>query len=464
MKKAKVVIASQRLPVQFKEGKLIPSDGGLVSAIQGAGIADDCTWVGCLGPGVESQSVSTLTTAEKYLPIPVGAELYDGFYNGFCNQVLWPAFHDRVDLVNYQQMDWLAYRRANRRFAEAIVQKTPAEIPVWIHDYHLALVPQMIKELQPKRKVVFFLHIPWPTVEIADRVPHLKQISRSLLSADGIVFHTDAYKSHFRDFVEEAELWTTIKDGIPVAEKRLHSIPVGIAAEEFQNPTLETLKIEDRFRTPIRVIGVDRFDYSKGVDFKLLAFNDFLEMNPQYRGKIILDQLLIPTRDGIDAYKEHQSEVLSLVKFINRKFGTREWTPVNARVGRMSRDELIEFYRSGDICLITSPKDGMNLVSMEFLASQNTSNPGVLLLSDQAGASHYLKGALKFKANCLEEALKQLRIACEMSEAQKMDRLLLDLQWINSHSARKWAMKNLEILGVDVLEPVSTISLDAATT
>lgn len=463
MKKAKVVIVSQRLPIQIKNGQPIPADGGLVSAINGAGLSDESIWVGCLGPGHELDSTLG-TLSNRYLPVAVGEDLYNGFYNGFCNQVLWPAFHDRMDLVNYQQMDWLAYRRANRRFAEAIIISTPADLPVWVHDYHLTLVPQMIKEVQPHRKVVFFLHIPWPTMDIADRVAHLKQIAKSMLSADGVVFHTEAYKSHFRDFIEEAELWTTQKNGTAAAEKRLFSIPVGIAAEEFQKRTSEMPMIDDRFQTPVRVIGVDRFDYSKGVDFKLLAFNDFLEMNPHYKGRIVLDQLLIPTRELIPAYIEHQSEVLSLVKFINRKFGTRDWTPVNARVGRMSREELIAFYRSGDVCFVTSPKDGMNLVSMEYLAAQENAHPGALLLSDQAGASHFLDGALKYKANSLEEALKQLRVACDMGAEEKWDRVCTDMKWIKDNTARKWALRNLEILGVDVTSPASTIALDAATT
>ncbi len=441
----KVVIASHRLPIKIANGEIISSDGGLVTTLNDAGIADESLWLGYLGDAKEIEYFGDI--GENYLPIQMDTETHNHFYNGFCNQVLWPGLHSRCDLIDSEDRFWEAYQKVNELYCQNIIEQSDANTPVWIHDYHLMLLPKMLKRIQPQRRIGFFLHIPWPNFKIATQIPHLAELAEGIFKSDGICFQIPNYKRNFEQFVQEAvsSLSTFEKTNL---RKKLHCTPVGIDCQKF------SVQMDHSERTNFtkyqRIVGVDRFDYSKGIDFKLLSFHDFLELNPHLLGKISLHQLLIPTREDIAAYQEYKEEVLQLTRYINKKFQQPGWQPIELKIGFMSKDELQSFYRQGDVCFITSPADGMNLVSMEYLSAQDPNDPGVLLLSDKTGAAHFLSHSLQFEGGDLEGAVRGLFAAFRMPMTERQARWEADMEWIRSNSARKYSLKNLEILGVKV--------------
>lgn len=446
----KVIIASHRLPIKVVNGQVLPSDGGLVSTLNDAGLSQEALWVGHLGNDVGRdfmKKVAPFKPHEKYLPIQCDPEDHSDFYNGFCNQTIWPGFHDRMDLVESDEKFWRAYKVVNKTFCDAIIENSDENTPIWIHDYHLMLLPKMIKRLQPRRKVGFFLHIPWPRFKVARQIPYLHEVAEALMHADGLSFQTPAYLMNFQKYVMEMELCNN-SDHKASLQKRLHCTPVGIDADRFK-PS-ENEKTRSKENRTFRIIGVDRLDYSKGIDFKLLAFHDFLEVNPHMRGLISLNQLLIPTRDDIPAYQEYRQEVIQLSNYINRKFRQQDWQPVHLKIGHMSPSELKRFYQQGDVCFISSQADGMNLVSMEYLSAQDPSSPGALLMSDRAGAANFLTHAIQFEGSDLSSAVRGLFTVLRMPLSERRERWEADMEWVRRNSAKAYSLQNLEFLGLNI--------------
>lgn len=441
----KFLIVSNRLPVQINNGRIIPSDGGLVSAIKGADLADQAIWFGHLGPDTPTGMIKDVNCEFQCFNVSLDAQLYHQYYDGFCNELIWPAFHEKLDYVEYTEESWKAYLGVNETFAHEILENTSSDTPVWIHDYHLMMVPFLIKKRQPQRKVSFFLHIPWPYLATAGEIPHLATIAKSLLCSDFISFHSQEY---VRDFINYSK--HVLAREIPSLTTKLYekviSTPIGIAPKEFQ-PTPEFLphvQPEDK----IILIGVDRFDYSKGIDIKLEIYLKFLKENPTYHEKIQLKQLLIPTRENIPAYRRYKNRIIQLTKRINEMFETRSWKPIELIIGRMSRAKLVNFYRKGDVCLITSLRDGMNLVSMEFLAAQSPNDPGQLVLSDKAGVCKYLSSQIRFDPNSINSGVRALHEALNTKIETRKLRWQNDIRWVKNNTSKFWALINLRQLGI----------------
>lgn len=446
----KLIIASHRLPIKMVNGQILPSDGGLVSTLNDAGLTQEALWVGHLGDNLTEgflEKVAPFKPYEKFLPVQCDPEIHSDFYNGFCNQTIWPGFHDRMDLVENDEKFWRAYLEVNQKFCETILENSDESTPIWVHDYHLMLLPKMIKRVQPRRKVGFFLHIPWPRFKVARQIPYLYDVAEALMSADGLSFQTTTYLTNFQRFVMEMGLCESAERRNSL-QRKLLCTPVGIDPGRFRPSRDEKNKAEES--KMLRIIGVDRLDYSKGIDLKLLAFHDFLEVNPHLRGLISLNQLLIPTRDDIPAYQEYRREVIQLSKYINRKFRQPDWQPVHLRIGHMSPAELKRFYRQGDVCFITSQADGMNLVSMEYLAAQDPSSPGVLLMSNRAGAANFLTHAVQFEGSDLASAVRGLFTVLRMPLSEKRERWNADMKWVRQNSAKAYSIRNLEFLGLNL--------------
>lgn len=444
-KKNELVIASNRLPLQICEGKIIPSDGGLVSAIKEARIDQKITWVGQLGLTQAQQRHNLLQNQHpnfEYIDLNLDQELYNKYYNGYCNQVLWPSFHDRIDLINFKSSDWRAYQKANLHFCDKILKETSVQTPVWLQDYHLLLAPEIIKAIQPQRKVSFFLHIPWPKISVAKQIPHLTQIALSLSQADVIAFHTEEYAENFNDFLEELSQKGIISTEVHKLTQKVFCHPIGIAPENFQNK-MSSLEQKNDIQT---MIGVDRFDYSKGIDFKFRLINQLLEQYPQLRKNIVLKQLLIPTRQNIPAYQNYRNKVLNLAHQINKRYQTPSWKPIELTEGRMKRDELIDFYQKGDICLVTSYRDGMNLVTLEYLAAQPPKNPGQVLISRRTGVSNFLDSQVKLNPDQISVSVNRIYEALRTSRDNRIMKWKKAMKWIKSNTSKDWALNNLESL------------------
>lgn len=441
--KPEFVIACHRLPLKFENGRPVPTDGGLASALRSAGLEEKSLWVGTLGGDIDTAFVEHLPSYCEN--ISISTKHFDEFYNGYSNSVLWPAFHDRPDLVNFNEDQWISYSRVNQLFAEKILATTSEDTPVWVHDYQLLLLPYYIKQIQPQRQVSFFLHIPWPELRVAERVPHIAELVYSLSRCDGVGFHTAEYIQNLEDF--RRALAHDLGRDVP--EINCKVLPIGIKPENFQ-----TEESSEKFLwngknvkwTGTNIIGVDRLDYSKGLLQKIEVFGDFLELNPEWRGKVTLRQLLIPTREDIKTYAQYKKEVLGLAEYVNNNYATENWKPIDLFYGRTDQDNLKKIYNNGDICWVSSYKDGMNLVAMEYVAAQNSKKPGVLLLSNKAGCSHYLDGPVCFDATSSVSIFKALSKSLCMSDLEKKQRHQKALSWINRNTVGHWVDENIELL------------------
>lgn len=436
------IIVGHRLPVKYQNQKWIQADGGLVSALTGSGALENSLWIGHLNSPLGDNVLQDLP--KRFCPIACSPDKYDDFYNKFCNDIIWPIFHNIDVDPGEHESAFKTYEFVNHKFAESILMNSDSSTPTWIHDYHLMLLPRILKNYQPTRKVGFFLHIPWPSLGQALKIPHIGKILKGLCAADIISFHTETYRQNFLAAVRYFATELSIDPS--VLEKRTKVTPIGINIEDF---TQYDTEYESEDIDQIKIVGVDRFDYSKGIGFKMRVIDRFLEKYPEYIGKIKLQQLLIPTRSDIQKYSDYQDHVEELIAQINKRWGNKNWAPLDIINGRVNREELVELYASGDICLVTSVADGMNLVSLEYLVSHKDKGDGVLVIGDAVGCSEYLtKGAKVFRSEDIESAVENLFEAINLNQVEKKTMLENSIHWIEEYTSEKWATDNLSFLGI----------------
>ncbi|HEX8059981.1 MAG TPA: trehalose-6-phosphate synthase, partial [Cyclobacteriaceae bacterium] len=415
-KTSRLILVSNRLPLKAtkQDGKTIftESDGGLVSALKS--YFDKNTdvrfeekfWVGAADftekKWKRATSKGQLSSTYQIEPIFFEEKMFDKYYNGFCNATIWPLFHYFPSYVEYEESTFEAYERVNEMFRDKILSFIKPGDTIWIHDYHLMLLPAMIREAQPGVTIGFFLHIPFPSFEVF-RILHRewkKKIINGLLGADLIGFHTSEYLQHFLKTVTMVsgldhryrEVFN--KKGIVKADL----FPISIDFEKFfgagLNPAVLTHKqqIRERFGDKI-IFSVDRLDYTKGVSQRLSGFAKFLELYPDWRGKVVFIMVVVPSRQIVSKYNERRKMIEEQVGRINGKYSTLEWQPIIYRYSSLPFDELCALYQSASVALITPLRDGMNLVSKEYVASR-TNEDGVLILSELAGAANELGEAM----------------------------------------------------------------------
>jgi alpha,alpha-trehalose-phosphate synthase [UDP-forming] len=408
----RLVIVSNRLPFSINktdsgEWQVSPSSGGLVTALSPLVREKKGLWIGWPGTLEEAALGELLTQGSQKAgytlrPVMLTREEMDRYYSGFSNEILWPLFHDLQSRCNFDPTYWKVYQSVNRKFSQVVAENTTADDYVWIHDYHLMLVAKELRNLTPDRKIGFFLHIPFPPLDIYMKLPWRVQILKGLLEYDLIGFQTARDRNNFLHCVN-----TLIKglsfdarrqiSRIKMAERavRVGVFPIGIDFGEFSRRATDTLVAEkaERLRQAIPgghiILGVDRLDYSKGIPERLKAFKTALELFPDLRDKIALIQLVVPSRQDIPEYQLMKTEIENLVSKINGEFGHPGWTPIHYMFRSIERSELIAYYCAADIALITPLKDGMNLVAKEYCAA-NVNENAVLILSEFAGAAHQL--------------------------------------------------------------------------
>lgn len=412
---SKVLVVSNRLPVTIKRSPAgdydyTMSSGGLVTALQGLKKLTEFQWLGWPGleiPESEKQRVNNdLMTKFKCTAIFLSDAIADLHYNGFSNSILWPLFHYHPGEMNFDENAWAAYIEANRLFAKVIANQVDDDDMIWVHDYHLMLLPQMLREELSDRKknirIGFFLHTPFPSSEIYRILPVRKEILEGLLSCNLIGFHTYDYARHFLSCVSRiVPDVTTQPNGIEYQGRSIGigAFPIGIDVDKFiqgleKDSVVDRIKqLKQKFGDTKVIVGVDRLDYIKGVPQKLHAFEIFLDEHPEWIGKVVLVQVAVPSRGDVEEYQSLRATVNELVGRINGKFGTVEFVPIHFMHKSIPFDELISLYRISDVCLVSSTRDGMNLVSYEYIACQKEKN-GVLILSEFAGAAQSLNGAL----------------------------------------------------------------------
>jgi trehalose 6-phosphate synthase/phosphatase len=456
----RVIIVSNRLPVKVvvkSDGfHLQPSEGGLATGLSSVYKRNDNLWIGWPGAFLDNDQrtqVNPLLEAEKLLPVYLTEEEIAAYYEGFSNETLWPLYHYFPSYTLYKKNNWEAYCAVNRKFAEHVLRVAREEDIIWVHDYQLCLVPELIRAQLPNVIIGFFQHIPFPDFEIFRLLPWREEILKGLLGADLIGFHTLDDTKHFIASCSRLLNLEVMMNRIVVEgrEVMVDTFPMGIDFEKFQNWARKerTLQNERRLRSMIGalriMISVDRLDYSKGILNRLEAFELLLDKHPELRGKISFIQLVVPSRDQVPQYKWLKDEIDKRVSSINSRFSSFGWTPIYYFYRSFPMDMLSALYKTADIAMITPMRDGMNLVSKEYVASK-IDQKGVLILSEMAGASKELLHALIVNPNDIEAMVDALLQAIEMPEEEQAYRIRAMQEIIAKYNVYHWVNLFIETL------------------
>jgi trehalose 6-phosphate synthase len=463
---APLVAFANRLPVVKRRGGWQTADGGLVAALRPALERRPSRWVGWDGGARATPSVLPGLHTEL-IPVQLRRSLVEGYYHGFANRTVWPLWHSLPDRAVFDRRWWLAYRHANMLFAETGLATAPKDALLWIHDYHLMLVPELLRSRGAERPIGFFLHIPFPPPELFARLPWRTQVLRGLLAADIVTLQTEEYRENFlavcrrlRDDAAVSGTTVHLPDG-GVVKTTVHGASVDFdgMVEDAQAVGVErTLRrMQKQFAGRRVLMGVDRLDYTKGIPERLRAFELLLEQRPAWRDRLSLVQIAVPSRGEIREYRELRAEVEELVGRINGRFTTpgRD-VPVHYIHRGVSRQRLLAYYRLADVCLVTPLRDGMNLVAKEFVACQAAGSAGgVLVLSEFAGAAEELREALPCNPFDLEGLAGTIELALELEEDDRTGRIARLARRVSSHDVVWWLESELALLerGVKRVEP-----------
>jgi trehalose 6-phosphate synthase len=347
---------------------------------------------------LHTEQVEGLTLATLDLP----AAEFDRYYNGFSNNCLWPLLHFRIDLMRFERADLEAYRRVNSRFAQALGKCLRRDDLVWVHDFQLIPLGEELRRRRHRQRIGFFLHTPFPPMEILATLPAEEELTRALFAYDLVGFQTEDDVARFRDHVERAHGARSRGDRIAAfgREVRVGAFPIGIDVDQFHRFAFtspgnrEFARMRRGLRGRDQFIGVDRLDYSKGLLRRMDTFGRYLERHPEAHGQVILLQIAPVSRGGIESYRSFRRELDREAARVNGRFSRFDWTPVHYLNRTLPRRTLAGLYRASRVGVVTPMRDGMNLVAMEYVAAQDPADPGVLLLSRFAGAARYLRDAL----------------------------------------------------------------------
>ncbi|MFY9153424.1 MAG: bifunctional alpha,alpha-trehalose-phosphate synthase (UDP-forming)/trehalose-phosphatase [Prolixibacteraceae bacterium] len=492
------LIVSNRLPISIQTDNeninITPSVGGLATGLRPIHEKYDSRWIGWPGINPEDYSedvqvkINTQLSNNNYIPVNVDTALFDDYYYGFSNKTIWPLFHYFMQYTEYNESHWEAYKKVNVQFADVISEHISEDDILWIHDYQLLLLPQLIRERFPKITIGFFLHIPFPSYEVFRLLPWRREIIEGILGADLIGFHTYDYQRHFNSCVRRILGHETSFNQIKLNKRNVvaDNFPMGIDFDWFQNKTMEnrTKSIKDKtdiqkeidkyfLMSPERklVVSIDRLDYTKGIPNRLAAFEFFLDTYPEYIGKVTLVMVATPSRDSVDSYQLLKKEVDELVGKINGKYASINWTPIWYFYRSLPLESVIELYGASEVALITPVRDGMNLVAKEYVASK-IDRKGVLILSEMAGAAKEMNEAIIINPNNIREIAEAIKTALEMPDEEQIQRNRHLQKRLKRYDVNKWAnnfvdsllaaRKNRKIsFGIDLTEEIENNLIQA---
>ncbi len=435
-----------------------PSSGGLATGLGCIFSQKDNIWIGWPGielPDTGEQALATKRLeGEKMVPVFLDHQEIEDFYEGFSNGVLWPACHYFPQYIHYESRFWEAYVEVNKKFCTAIMEKAEPGDTIWIHDYHLLLLPQMIKNALPNATIAFFQHIPFPSYEIFRMLPWRKELLAGMCGADLVGFHTYDDMRHFMSAVSRVLGYSNEK-GYIRAEGHLINVdafPMGIDYQKYAASAKDaaTQKIIAKYKTILGeqklLLSIDRLDYSKGILQRLAAFDLFLQEHEEQRAEVSLIMIVVPSREQVKEYAELKEEVDTLVGRINSKYSTFGWMPIHYFYRSFPLEELSAFYSMTDVGLVTPMRDGMNLVCKEFVASK-LDNKGVLILSEMAGASKELQDALLVNPNDIEEVAGAIGQALTMDEEEQVKRMTAMRENVRKYDVFQWVNVFMDRLG-----------------
>ena len=437
---SRLLLASNRLPVAIEQTdsghQVVPSSGGLARSLWPLHQKSTSIWVGWPGelpadPAARRHLLAELR-ALRLQPIPLARELAEGFYHGFSNSVLWPLLHYAVHLAVFDRSWWQSYLTVNRLYAAEVARLACPDDTIWVHDYHLMLLPDLLRRRLPEARIGFFLHTPFPSAEIFRVLPWRYELLRGILGADLVGFHTYAYLEHFRIAAMRVLGLEGGIDHLQVDDRtvRMGTFPVGVEAEHFARHVTTDAETRDELANLERdlkgrrlILGVDRMDYTKGIPERLAAYERFLERYPRHHGQVEFIQIGVPTRDRVEHYRTLRRSVEEIVGRINGRFGTSEWTPVKYTYRPVPFPRLCALYRYASVALVTPLRDGMNLVAKEYVACKQHGGDGVLILSEFAGAAAELTEAVLVNPYDTDSLAATINRALSLRTAERRSRL-----------------------------------------
>jgi trehalose 6-phosphate synthase/phosphatase len=453
----KLIVVSNRLPVSVskEDGKLVfsPSSGGLATAM--ASLDDDSTerlWIGW--PGVcsdeltsaEKATITRKLRAQNCQPVFLTRDQVNKFYVGYANDTLWPLFHYFQSLANFDTAYWQAYETVNAIYKRAVIRHADADSLIWVHDYHLMLLPQMLRSVLPSSTIGFFLHIPFPSYEIFRSLPNRSQILEGLLGADLIGFHIYDYARHFLSSVQRILGVSNSHGLIALGDRTIQAdaFPIGIDYQKFvkalDSPEVKEAKatLQQHYQGQKIILSVDRLDYSKGIPQRLEAFEYFLQHNPRYHKKIALVVVAVPSRTDVEAYQDLRTSIEQTISRINGTFGTVDWTPISYQFRNLPFEETLAMFARAEIALLTPLRDGMNLVAKEYVTAKQKGG-GVLILSEMAGVVDELPEALRINPHDIRSIAAAIQKALRMPMSEQRTRLQSMQARLSRYTVQRWA-------------------------
>lgn len=455
-----LVVIANRLPVHVVSGPSGPSGsvwerspGGLVTALEPVAASNRTTWIGWSGDFDDGEPPASHDGIVLH-PVKLTPELNEGFYNGFSNGTLWPLYHDAIFVPQFNDDWWSAYVSVNERYAQAAAEVASRGATVWVHDYQLQLVPELLRRLRPDVKIGFFLHIPFPAQELYMRLPWREEIARGMLGADVIGFQTKVAAQNFRQIAHRLLGSRTVGKHVEYDGRQciVDTFPVGIDAEKVNrmarrtDTAIRAKEIRADLGNPKTVLlGVDRLDYTKGIEVRLHAYRELLEERTIDPAETVFVQIAQPSRRDVSGYNEIRTLVEQIVGGINGDFSRLGGVAVKYLHQSQPFDELVALYRAADVMLVTPFRDGMNLVAKEFVASR-FDHTGSLVLSEFTGASHELDEAIMvnpFDVRSLKSGIAK----AVSSDPQSPSRTMATLwRHVHKYNAERWANDFLEAL------------------
>ncbi|MCI4670119.1 MAG: bifunctional alpha,alpha-trehalose-phosphate synthase (UDP-forming)/trehalose-phosphatase [Bacteroidia bacterium] len=479
----RIIIVSNRLPITIdrKQGELIyhPSAGGLATGLGSLDQNTEKLWIGWPGKVVESEKEQDLITEQfkkdGMFPVFLSNKEIELFYEGFSNKTIWPHFHYFTQYTAYDDESWEVYKSVNEKFARVVASQIWPDDMVWVHDYQLMLVPGILRRHFPDISIGFFLHIPFPSYEIFRTLPWRKDLLNGVLGADQIGFHTFGYMRHFLSAAYrisgiEHSFGKLIVEGRSV---NVDVFPMGIDYEKYAFPNVEDSESEEvQFiknygQKRKLILSIDRLDYSKGIPERIRAYELFLERNPEYRGIVTLMLVVVPSRANVDQYRSLKVEIDKLVGRINGTYGTFNWIPIRYYYRSFAFESLVAMYQAAHIALITPLRDGMNLVAKEYVATKQGDKPGVLILSEMAGAANELTEAIIINPkdqNDIEQALLKALETPHEVQRKALEEMQRRLQKYNvKHWANNFIKQQMEVKKFNQDRQTKLLSLENKT-
>jgi trehalose 6-phosphate synthase/phosphatase len=451
----KLIVVSNRLPVTVKRSnggfEYKPSVGGLATTLNALRDDMEMVWIGTPGINVESdaefkQIESDLGEQFDSVPLNLSAEQFDKYYLGFSNGCIWPLFHYFPQFAHYDHEEWETYRQVNQHFCEKVLEYAGPHDTIWIHDYHLMLLPAMIRAARPDVIIGYFLHIPFPSYEIFRILPWRDEILRGLLGSDLIGFHSYGYARHFLSSLLRILGLDQDFGRVNLGDRtvKIDTFPLGVDVERFAAAhTIPEVQDElDSLREKVEgkkvILSVDRLDFTKGILQRMLAFERFLKTHEEWLGKVSLITLLVPSRTQVPEYKQLKKQVDETIGRINGEFGLPGWTPITYLYRFLPFERLASLYLLADIALVTPLRDGMNLVAKEYIAAR-TDDTGVLILSETAGAAAEMGEAIIVNPHDEEMIVEAIEIALTMPPEEQVQRNKVMRARLKRYDTRRWA-------------------------